>query len=462
MVLAEPRSNPAAGDRQPLKNLTVLRTQCAGIDLGSRYMQVCAAVAADAVEVQTYDTTTAQIQNCAAWMKTLGITSVAMESTGVYWIPVFEILESSGFEVLLVDTRPLSRVPGRKTDVIDCQWIQQLHSHGLLSNCFRPAAEIQQIRSLVRAKAKIVAEQSDYLRRIQKELDQMNVRLHHAVSDIQGTTGMAILRAIVAGERDPQQLAALRDPQCRKSQQQVVEYLTGHWRADHLFNLTRYLEIYDTLGQQVATYEREVERRLKDLAGPDRQDLQPPRLRKEKEKGVRRRVQESRWRALYQVAANDLASIDGIGVETAEVILSEYGPDLSMFPTENHFAAHLQLAPRQNISGGKKLRRGKKEHRSNRAGQALRTAATTLIRSSTALGAHFRRIAARKGAGVAVFAAARKMAILVYRMLRYGQPYVDEGQKAYEDRHQALRLSRLQSNAAQFGYRLVKQEQATC
>jgi len=424
-------------------------------------MQVCAAVTAESVEVQTYDTTTVQIVKCAEWLEGLGVTSVAMESTGVYWIPVYEIFEARGLEVLLVDARPLSRVPGRKTDVIDCQWIQQLHSHGLLANCFRPSAAIQEIRTLVRAKGKILSEQADYLRRIQKELDQMNVRLHHAVADMEGTTGMAILRAITGGQRDPHELARLRDPQCRKTEQEVADYLTGHWRQDHLFNLARYLEIYDTLAQQVARYEQEIERYLRDLAGPDRLNLEPPQLRKEKQKGVRRRGQEARWHGLYQIAAADLVSIDGIGVETAEVILSEYGPDLSMFPTERHFVAHLQLAPRQNVSGGKPLRGGKKQRHANRAGQALRTCATTLIRSASALGAHLRRIAGRKGAGIAVFAAARKLAVQIYRMLRYGQPYVDEGQQAYEARYQAIKLNRLQSSATQLGYCLVKQEAVT-
>ena len=437
----------------------MLRPKVAGIDLGSRSMYVAGPPLADGTpEVIEFGTTTEQILQCGNWLREREVASVAMESTGVYWIPVLEILESAGFEVLLVDSRPLARVPGRKTDVLDCQWIQTLHSCGLLKGCYRPAEQISQLRTLARNKAVLVAEQSDWLRRMHKVMDEMNVRVHHAVSDVQGTTGMAIIRAIDAGERDPKKLAALRDPRCRHSEQQIAEFLTGNWRSDHLFNLRQGLKVYDSMEERLAEYEREIQRRLQDLTPPEREaDTAPPLPNRERMKAFKRRKQEGHRHQLYRMVGADLTSIDGIGVETAEVIVSEYGADLSKFPTERAFVKHVGLAPRQNITGGKPVRkRGKGKPRSTRTAQALRNAATALRISRTALGAQYRRIARGKGPGVAVFVTARKLATLVYRLLRFGQAYADEGQKAYEERFQAARLRATMANAAQLGYQLVK------
>jgi transposase len=445
------------------QGLVAIRPKVAGIDIGSRRIHVCGPELADGTRpLRSWETTTAQLQACGRWLQQLKVESVAMESTGVYWIPVWEILESSGMEVLLVDTRPLARVPGRKTDVLDCQWIQTLHSCGLLQGCYRPTEEVVQLRNLVRQKAVLVAEQSDWLRRMHKEMDQMNVRVHQAVADVQGTTGMQILRAIVGGERDPQKLATYRDPRCHKSPEQMAALLTGHWRADHLFNLGQALQIYDALGARLAAYEREIERRLLQLAKPEnREQSAPPVRNAARRKAFHRRQQESKREALYRAAGADLTTIDGIGVETAEVILSEYGVDLSSFATEKQFVAHLQLAPRQAISGGKALKKRPAPH-STRTGRALRMAATAVQRGPTALGAYYRRIARQHGPGVAVFATARKLATLIYRLLRWGQPYVDEGQAANEKRYEKTRLRSLAATAAQFGYQLVKNPQPVC
>jgi transposase len=452
------KGQPRAGR----KGFLSVRPNVAGIDIGSRQMHVCGpADEKGQGQLAVFDTTTADIQACAKWLRALGVESVAMESTGVYWIPVFELLESSGLEVLLVDTRPLSRVPGRKTDVTDCEWIQTLHSCGLLQSCYRPSDAISELRSIVRMKAKLVSNQSDWQRRMQKCLDQMNVRVHHAVSDVNGTTGLAILRAIVAGERDPKKLAELRDPRCRNSKEQIAEYLTGHWRPAHLFNLAKCLKMYDFLTAEIESYEGEIKRRLKQLTPPGSQDKKaPPLPNKERMKGFKKRGEEEKRQELYRMVGADLTTIDGVGVETAEAIVSEYGVDLSKFAQEKQFIAHLQLAPRQAISGGKPIQKWKRKTTGTRTGRALRMAATGLRKSATALGAYYRRISRSKGANVAVFATARKIGTLVYRLLRWGQAYVDEGQLAYEARFQAARLRSFFATANQLGMQVVPKPEA--
>jgi transposase len=445
-----------------IAGLEVVRHNVAGIDIGSRQMHVCGPVSEEGCrEVRTFDTTTGEIQTCVRWLKQQKVESVAMESTGVYWIPVLEILEASGMETLLVDTRPMSRVPGRKTDVSDCQWIQTLHSHGLLQGSFRPADEIQQLRNLTREKAVLAAEQADWIRRMHKCLDQMNVRVHHAVSDTQGTTGMAMVRAIVKGERDARKLAALRDARCQKSEERIAALLTGHWRWDHLFNLEQSLKMYDSIAERLSEYEKQIRERMQRLTPPENQDRQaPPLPNREKVKAMKRRNQEDKRQALYRMVGSDLTAIDGIGVETAEVIVSEYGIDLSRFESEKAFVAHLKLAPRQSISGGKPLKKAGRGTKGTRSGQALRSAAVVLHRSASALGAYYRRISRTKGATVAVFATARKLATLVYRMLRWGQEYLDIGQKGYEARFETVRLRSFAATAAQLGYVITKKSEA--
>lgn len=457
---APAKSVGVAAKEKAIRGLPVIEERAGGIDVGARHMQVCIPLG-EQVEVRTYATTTEAVRECAVWLQTNGIRSVALESTGVYWIPVVELLEAVGLEVLLVDTRPLSRVPGRKSDVLDAKWIQTLHSHGLLQGCFRPAGAIQELRQLSRAKATLVAQQADWIRRIQKSLDQMNVRVHHAVSDVKGVTGMKIIRAIVAGERDPARLAELRETGCQKSTAEIRACLTGHWRADHLFNLQQALELYDAHQAAIAQYDREIERRLQEMTPVERKQRVAPALpNRERMKAIKRRGQGDRRQALFQMAGCDLTTIDGIGVETAEVILSEYGLDLQRFARESEFVSHLQLAPWRPVSGGKVLK-GKRKTRGTRAGEALRTAAVTLGRSATALGAYYRQIAARKGAGVAVFATARKLAQHVYRLLRWGQPYLDIGQQQYQQRYQERKLKALQATASLLGFSLVQKEAAS-
>ena len=439
--------------------LRVVNPHACGIDLGSTEHWVCRSAQADAgPEVRSFPTDTGSLMQLADWLQQCEVTTVAMESTGVYWIPLYELLAERGLDVLLVDTRTLSHVPGRKTDVLDCQWIQQLHACGLLRGAFRPGEDVVKFRALARMKKTLVQEQADWLRRIQKELDQMNVRVHRAVSDISGVTGMAILRAIVEGERDPATLAALRDPRCRKSLEQVERELTGRWREEHLQNLATALSMHQCIGEHIEQVRRQIGDLLQRYRVRDgaEEAVAPPLPSKNKATIIRARGQEPARQALFAFAGVDLTRITGISVETAEVLLSEIGPELGSFPTEKQFIAYLRLAPALGISGGKPVRNRKKPLIGcNRAREALRMAALAVRCTRTALGAYYRKIAVRKGANVAVFATARKLAQYVYRMLRFGTDYVDAGLERYEQQCQRRRVQRLRANACGLGYRLV-------
>jgi transposase len=458
------KRNDVGGKRVNVKcaqgRLSVTRPKVAGIDLGSREHYVACPPRDGQANVKSFGTTTPELAMLADWLQAEGVVSVAMESTGVYWIPLYELLEQRGIEVVLVDARQMKHVPGRKTDMIDCQWLQLLHSCGLLRGAFRPADAFCRLRAVVRQKATLIDEQADWLRRMQKSLDQMNVRVHRAVSDISGTTGMAMVRAIVAGERDPHKLAKLRDERCARTYRQMVEELSGNWREDHLFNLKEALAMYDFILQRIAVYEAEIHRILQALTPPSNSGPAPEPTNPNKKKMMQARGQEPLRQALYGTCASDLTSIDGISTSTAEVVLSELGPDLSDFPTERHFVSYLKLSPKLAISGGKPIRKRPKGTASTRVGAALRMAALTLRNSKTALGGAYRRLARRKGPSVAVFATARKLAVLIYRMLRYGTAYVDEGLQAYEQRFQAARLHMCQQIANQFGYKLIQRTTA--
>lgn len=445
--------------RRQIQGLPVIRRNVAGIDLGSEEHWVCApTVEGGDREVARFGATTPELIRLAEWLKARRVESVAMESTGVYWIAPHEVLEGQGLEVLLVDTRQLARVPGRdkKTDPKDCEWIQRLHSCGLLRGAFRPTEAVCMLRTLVRDKANLVAERGDWVRRMQKSLDQMNVRVHRAVSDIDGVTGMAILRAIAEGERDARQLARLRDRRCSKTEEEIAEQLTGHWREDHLFSLRQALKMYDAVQERIAAYEKEILRKLQEMEQEGKRgQTAPPSQKASKAKSIKNRGQEPKRQALYRMSGVDMTQIDAIGVETVEVVLSEYGSDLSCFPTEKHFVSHAILAPYVCKSGGKPIKKKKRNSASTRVAAALRMAALSLRHSQTALGAYYRKIARRLGGDIAVFATARKLATLIYRLLRWGQVYVDEGAAAYEARYQQQRINRLTSKARELGYELT-------
>jgi transposase len=437
--------------------LQAIRPMVAGIDVGSREHWVCGPARADGeVNVRVFGTTTGQLGELVEWLAEQGTESVAMESTSVYWIPLFELLESRGIEAVLVNARQLHNVPGRKTDFRDCQWIQLLHSCGLLRGSFRPGNAIVAMRAVHRQWANLVEERTRCVQWMQKALDQMNVQVHRAVADLTGVTGIAIVRAIVAGERDPVRLSLLRHHRCKKSVEDIARYLTGTWREEHLFNLTSALRLYDAIEGLVATHEARLLDAVAALQPEDRQSAEAPaHPNLTKEKSIQKRGDQGTRTVLWRFAGFDLTRIDGIGIGAARIILTEVGLDLSAFPSEHHFVSWLRLCPRRPISGGKPLTKKSNALGASRIAGALRMAASALQRGKTALGAAYRRIARYKGAKVAVFAIARRLAQLVYRMIRYGQDYIDVGEKSYDRQFQARRLAGIKEAARSMGYSLT-------
>jgi transposase len=443
-----------------IEGLPAVRSNVGGIDIGSEEHWVCAAgLEGGGREVCSFEGTTAELVQMAHWLKARGVKSVAMESTGVYWIAPHEVLEAQGLEVLLVDTRQLMRLPGRdkKTDPYDCQWMQRLHSCGLLRGAYRPPEEICKLRTLMRDKANLTAEAGDWIRRMQKSLDQMNVRVHRAVSDLNGVTGMAIVRAIVAGERDSKKLAQLRDPHCRHSEEEIAEQLNGHWREDHLFSLGQSLKMYEAIEERIAAYEKEIQRKLEEMTPPERKGTNPANLKnREKAKAIKKRGEEPMRCALFQMSGVDATQIAGVGVHTIEVVMSEYGRDLSRFPSEHEFISHATLAPHVRKSGGKPVTKKKKKYSaSTRTAEALRMAAVATRNTDSALGAEYRALARRLGRDVAVFAIARKIGTLIYRLVRWGQTYHDQGAEAYEKKYEERQFKTIVAKAKQRGYQLV-------
>jgi len=440
------------------KGLPAIRPMVAGIDIGSREHWVCGPALEDGTpNVRVFGTTTAQLSELVDWLAAQGVESVAMESTSVYWIPLYELLESRGIEAVLVNARQLHNVPGRKTDFHDCQWIQLLHSCGLLRGSFRPGNAIVAMRAIHRQLVNLGEERTRCVQWMQKALNQMNVQVHHAVSDLAGMTGMAIVRAIVAGERDPSRLSALRDHRCRKSAQEIARYLTGTWREEHLFNLAAALELYDAVEKLITSYQAHLDAAVAALQPEERKDAPvPAHPNPNKEKDIKRHGDQAARTALWRFSGVDLTRIDGIRIAAAQIILTEVGPNLAAFPSEHHFVSWLRLCPRTPISGGKPLKKTRNAMGANRVAGALRMAASSLQRGKTALAAAYRRIARNKGAKVAIFATARKLAELVYRMLRYGQDYIDVGEVAYELKFQARRIASLKEAARSLGYSLTQ------
>lgn len=450
-----PRSRQtSARTPDPRSLLKRINLNAAGIDCGSEAHFVAVPCDRDPEPVRSFKTFTGDLYRLADWLEACKIKTVAMESTGVYWIPIFEILEGRGFEVVLINSRHIKNVPGRKTDVLDCQWIQELHSVGLLRGSFRPAAEIATLRAYLRHRDKLVQGAASHIHRMQKALVEMNLQLHTVISDITGMTGMRILRDIVAGVTDPAALAAHRDRRCRASEKTIAASLTGNYRAEHLFVLRQNLELFDALQRQIQDCDREIESLLQRLAREQRKtehDLPPPR-------GIFRcGDNEPRFEVrdpLFRLSGVDLTRIDGIGPYTALQLIAEIGTDMSRWPTYKHFTSWLTLAPKNKISGGR-LISSRTQPSGNKAAGLLRMSAMVLGRTSTALGAYYRRIAYRIGKPKAITATARKLAILVYRALKGELNYADPGASAYEEQHRQRSLRSLRNRAKKLGFGLV-------
>jgi transposase len=439
--------------RQSSGQLSTIHPDAAGIDIGSTFHVVAVPRDRDEQPVRTFRTFSGDLHQLADWLHAVGITTVAMESTGVYWIPVFEILEARGFEVLLVNARDVKHVPGRKTDVSDAQWIQQLHQHGLLRGSFRPRDGLVRLRAYLRHRERLVDYAASHIQHMQKALMQMNVQLHHAVADITGATGMRIIRAIVAGNHVPEQLAAYRDVRCHASEATIREALTGNYRPEHVFALRQALELYDFHQAKIAECDAEIEAVLRGLSEPHLAPETPLPSARHLKKSPNEPLFDARP-ILYRLLGADLSQIHGFGPYTVMRLVAECGDDMTKWPTAKHFTSWLSLAPRNKISGGRLLS-SRTRRTSNRATTLLRTAAVNVGKTQTALGAFYRRLAARTGKAKAVTATARKLAILFYQALRFGMTYADPGASAYEARYRQRVIHSLHRRAKSLGFTLV-------
>ena len=427
--------------------LEIVHPDCAGIDIGKKAHYVGVDPERFDEPVRNFGTCTADLRAMAEFLGSCGVRTVAMEATGVYWIPPFEVLERAGFEVHLVNPRATKQVDGRKSDVLDCQWIRQLMSHGLLRGAFRAPDAICPLRSYLRQRDELVGERSRAVHHAQKALVQMNVQLDNVLSDIMGVTGQLIVRAIVAGERNGAVLAGFRDGRCKADAATIAASLEGNWRAEHLFALTQALERHDALQGQIAACEARINAELDALARADAGD--PPedkRSRKGRERELRRR--------LKRMLGVDLLAIPSIGVETALTVAAEVGADLSRFPSAGHFCSWLGLAPGTRISGDRRLK-GAPGRRSNRLGQALRMAATAARRDKSAIGAAHRRRLARMDTAKAVKATAHQQARLIYAMLTRGEEYVARDIAEWEAERRERMIVHLQRQARRLELQLV-------
>jgi transposase len=438
---------------EPRSALTVQNPNAAGIDVHDATHWVCVPSDRDPQPVRRFGTFTTDLEALADWLTSCGADTVAMESTGVYWIPLFELLERRGFRVFLVDARSVARAHGRpKTDVYDCQWIQRLHSYGLLEKAFRPQDQVVVLRGYVRQRQMLISYAAQHIQHIQKALQEMNLKLTLVVSDVVGKTGMAIIKAILAGQRDPVELAKLRDQRCHHTAAEMAKALLGNWREEHLLALQQAVELYEFYHGKIVACDQAIDAYLTGLpnrSGEKSFASRPPQRK-------RRKLNELTFdarRRLFDMLGVDLTAIEGIDVGVALVIAAEVGCDVSAFPSEKDFASWLGLCPNNKTSAGK-IKSRKTRPSANRVANALRLAATSLLRTPTALGAFGRRLRSRLGAPKAITAVAHKLAIYVYQMLKHGEAYVKRGAEEYEAQYQTRRLAALRRSAAELGFRL--------
>jgi len=436
-----------------LKSLTQINLDAAGIDIGADELFVCVPEGRDEKSVRSFGTFTNDLHKVGEWLIKCRVTTVAMESTGVLWIPLYEHLADHGFDVYLINARHIKNVPGKKTDVLDCQWIQQLHTYGLLQNSFRPKEDIVALRSLVRHRGMLIRYRSAHIQHIHKALQQMNLKLDRVVTDVTGKTGMTILRAILAGERDVTRLAAHRDGRCHHSEAEIAQALVGNYREEHIFALQQAIEFYDFYTQQIRKCDNEIESRyaaFRPQVDVEKNPLPPPKRKKphgnEPDFDLRS--------YLYRMAGVDLTAIESISALTAQTVLSEIGLDMSAWQSVKHFTSWLGLCPQNQISGGRVLKRGTAKV-VNRAAQALRMAVQSLHRSRSMLGNYYRKMKSKHGPQVATTATAHKLARIIYTMLKNKTAYVPQDIDAYEEKRRQYHIKQLQKQAKRLGFDLL-------
>ena len=431
----------------------LLNPNVAGIDIGSEFHYVAVPKGRDCEDedVKRFGCFTSDFYALLHWLKDCQLETVAMESTSVYWIPLFEILDSEGIKVNLVNPQFIKNVPGRKTDVLDCQGIQQLHTYGLLRGSFRPEDQICILRGYLRQRTMLVSYASHHIQHMQKALEQMNIKLNQVVRDITGVTGMGIIRAIISGERNPKKLAKLRNPRCQHDAATIAKSLHGNYRDEHLFALKQSVELYDFYQKKIISCDRQIELHLATFEDRTDSNHLDKANRSNRDKNKPRFDARSH---LYSVTGVDLTAVDGIDSLSALKLISEIGLDMNLWPTEKHFGSWLGLSPGSKITGGKVISTKTKKC-ANRAAHTLRLAAYSLQRSNSATGAFFRRKKAQKGPAKAITATAYKLARIIYHMLKNGTEYKDIGQDYYEKRYKDRLLASLKRRAKEFGYDLI-------
>jgi transposase len=445
--------------------LEIVNRDAAGIDVGNESHYVAVPRGRDAQPVREFGSWTAALVEMAQWLVRCGIRTVVMQSTGVYWIAVHDVLQKHGLEVNLVDARGTKNVPGRKSDVQECQWLMRLHTYGLLRACFLPAPEIHGIRTVWRLRDRHVKDAGRCIQHMQKSLIAMNVQLHNALSDIGGTSGQAIIRALLAGQRDPKTLAALRDRRCMASEDEIVHSLQGVWKPDVLFELQQAVDAYDFYRQQMAQCDEQLKQYMPLLPARRVETIvssaEPSPTNMSKKSRSRKPCKPQGNEPAFDLGAElerilsvNATTIDGINVMTVQTVLAEVGPDLSAWKTEAHWSSWLNLAPKRDVSGGRVIRHVR-EHRTNRVGNAFRMAAQALIRSHSYLGARCRYLRAKLGGQKAVKAMARVLACLYYRLVTKGQRWVDQGIEEFNRRSEQRELALLQRKAHKHGMQLV-------
>ncbi len=436
------------------KALGIVHPDAAGIDVGGSEHWVAVSPDRDPEPVRRFGCFTADLREMGRWLVEKGVRSVALQSTGVYWMPVFEVLEQQGLEVYLVNAQHTKNVPGRKSDIQECQWLLKLHAFGLLNNSFQPTDEIRIARTLWRQRSNLVAEAASVIQRMQKVLTEMNVQLSNVLSDISGMSGMKIIGAILEGERDPWELAALVQPGVKASPEDIAKSLEGNWREELLFVLRQHVELYRIYQEKITDCDLQLRKHLESLGSKVDLKMQPIGARPRGKKSSRNAPEFDLRTELYRITGIDWSQINGIDVLTAQTVIAEAGADLSAFPTEKQFASWLGLSPTNEQSGAKILNRRTRKV-VNRATVAFRNAAATLLRSQSYLGAQYRRLRTRLGAPKAITAMARKLACLFYRLIKHGQPYADKGTEYYEAKYREQQIRSLAKRAQKLGLQLV-------